>query len=124
MRSCTSMAMNVLLALMFVQAPFFHVHAHESTEQHSHRFLHTHLTHTGLSTSKTPEVRGFDPDDDAHFLDWFTATIGSLRMPLYLSTPNYSFPPTVVSEKLPEPTIRSGHDPPRLSSTNPRAPPI
>jgi hypothetical protein len=115
--------MNMVVALMFLQAPFMHVHEHESTERHPHGFLHTHFSHAHLSASRTPEVRDFDPDEDAHFLDWFTATLGDFQMPLYLPTPVYSFAPTLISAAFSEPAIRSGHDPPHLSRSSPRAPP-
>jgi hypothetical protein len=119
-RACISTLMDFVLALTFLQAPFLHVHEHESTAHHPHRFFHTHLPHHRLSTSKSPELRGLDPDDDAVFQQWFSATISDLSTPAFI----YTVAPTWSSESFLEPNILSGHDPPRLSRAAPRSPPI
>lgn len=124
MRSAISMLLNVALALMFLQAPFLHVHEHESTENHPHGFLHTHFSHSNVSKSRTAEVSDFDPDDDAHFQDWYAAAASNFQLPAYLPTPVYSFAPIVLSEILADRAIESGHDPPHLIRSSPRAPPV
>jgi hypothetical protein len=55
--------MNFLLALTFLQAPFQHVHEHESTQHHPHGFIHSHFPH---HRSSAAEFDDLDPDD-AHF---------------------------------------------------------
>jgi len=116
--------MNFVLALTFLQAPFLHVHQHESTEHHPHGFFHTHFPHHRLSVPKSAEFRGFDPDDDAVSEQWFSATISNLSTPAFIPTFVYTVAPTRSSEPFLEPDILSGHDPPRLSRAAPRSPPI
>jgi hypothetical protein len=123
-RSCISILMNLVLALTFLQAPFQHVHEHESTEQHPHGFFHTHYSHHHLSASKLLEVRGLDPDDDAVFQQWFSATIKDLVTPAFTLTIVYTVALTWSSEPFIEPNILSGHDPPCLFSAAPRSPPV
>jgi hypothetical protein len=62
-RACISVLMNFLLALTFLQAPFQHVHEHESTQHHPHGFIHSHFPH---HRSSAAEFDDLDPDD-AHF---------------------------------------------------------
>jgi hypothetical protein len=117
--------MNFVLALTFSQAPFLHVHEHESTEHHPHGFFHTHFPHHHhFSASKSAEFRGLDPDDDAVFQQWFSATLGELTAPAFIPTFVYTVAPTWSPEPLLKPNILSGHDPPRLSHAAPRSPPI
>jgi hypothetical protein len=124
-RSFISILMNFVLALTFLQAPFMHVHEHESTEHHPHAFFHTHFPHHHhLSTPKSPAFRGFDPDDDAVFQQWFSATLGELSTPVFIPTFIYTATPARSSEPFVELKIRSGHDPPRLLRAAPRAPPV
>jgi hypothetical protein len=123
-RSCISILMNLVVALTFLQAPFLHVHEHESTENHSHRFFHTHFQQHHFSVSKSPEFRGLDPDDDAVFQHWFSATIKDLFSPVFMLTSIYTVVPIRLSEPFLEPNILSGHDPPRRSRSSPRSPPI
>jgi hypothetical protein len=118
------MLMNFVLALTFLQAPFLHVHEHESTEHHPHGFFHTHFPHHHLSDSKSAEFRGLDPDDDAVFQQWFSATIIDVSAPLFIPTSIYTISAIWLSEPLSERNILSGHDPPRLSSSAPRSPPV
>jgi hypothetical protein len=116
--------MTFVLALTFLQAPFLHVHQHESTEHHSHSFFHIHLPHHRLSVPKSAEFRGFDPDDDAVYEQWFSATISDLSTPLFIPTFTYTVALTWSSEPFIEPNIVSGHDPPRLTCSAPRSPPV
>jgi hypothetical protein len=116
--------MNLVLALTFLQAPFLHVHQHESTEHHPHGFFHTHLPHHHLSASRFAGFRGLDPDDDAVFQQWFSATLGDLSTPLFVPTFIYTVVPTWSSEPFVEPITLSGHDPPRRSRSAPRSPPV
>ncbi|WP_130422438.1 hypothetical protein [Edaphobacter modestus] len=123
-RSCISILMNLVLALTFLQAPFLHVHGHESTEHHPHAFFHTHFPHHHFSASKSPEFRGLDPDDDAVFQQWFSATINDISTPVFMLTSIYTLVPVRSSELFFEPNILSGHDPPRRSRSSPRSPPV
>jgi hypothetical protein len=123
-RSCISIMMNLMLALTFLQAPFLHVHEHEDTQRHPGGFFHTHFPHHHLSVSKSPELCGLDPDDDAVFQQWFAATISDFSTPAFIPAFVYIFTPTWSSEPFLEPEILSGHDPPRLSRAAPRSPPV
>ena len=117
------MLLNVALALMALQAPFLHVHEHKNTENHPHGFLHAHFPHSRASGSQKTEISDFDPDDDAHYQEWFAATPGDLHLPAYLPSPVYFFVPIGFPEVVAETTIESGHDPPHLIRSSPRAPP-
>jgi|SRR5882762_1000294 len=124
-RSCVSILMNLVLALTFIQAPFSHVHEHEETQRHRGGFFHTHFSHHHhLSASNTTEVSGLDPDDDAVFQHWFSATVSDFSTPVFILTYAYAVVPTWTSEPFLEPEILSGHDPPRLTCTSPRSPPV
>src|SRR5882757_7437402 len=123
-RSCISILMNLMLALTFLQAPFLHVHEHESTEHHPHGFLHTHFPHPHFSASKSAEFHGLDPDDDAVFQQWFSARISDLSTPVFTLTSIYTVTPIRSPEPFFESNILGGHDPPRRSLSSPRAPPV
>lgn len=124
MRSCISMLMNFVLALTFLQAPFQHVHEHKSTQDHPHSFFHTHFPHHYFSVSKSAELRDFDPDDDAHFQDWFSTTPCDHSFQLFLQTFSFSFAPIKSCESLIVPLILSGRGPPGLLLSVPRGPPV
>jgi hypothetical protein len=124
-RFCVSILMNVVLALTFVQAPFLHVHEHEETQRHRGGFFHTHFPHPHhLSARKAVEVSDLDPDDDAVFQHWFSATVSDFSTPSFILTYAYAVVPTWRSEPFLEPEILGGHDPPRLTCTSPRSPPV
>jgi hypothetical protein len=123
-RRCISIQMTFVLALMFLQAPFLHIHAHESTEHHPHGFFHTHFPHHRLSSAKSLEFDGFDPDDDAMFQHWFSATLGDQSAQVFIPTFVYTVVLTWSVEPLLEPDILSGHDPPLRSRSAPRSPPV
>ena len=115
--------MNLALVLAFVQAPFLHVHQHESTENHPGAFLHTHFAHVEVTHSTQPELRDLDPDDDAQFQNWYSAaTSDSAFTPVILAslfsvpTPELTNCHTIAVEP-------SAHGPPLLNTATPRAPP-
>jgi hypothetical protein len=125
-RYFVTILMNLALMLTFIQAPFMHVHAHEETQRHRGGFFHTHFSHHHhhLSASKTAEVSDLDPDDDAIFQHWFSATVSDFSTPALLPAFVYAVVPTWTSEPFLAPEILSGHDPPRLTCTAPRSPPV
>jgi hypothetical protein len=123
-RRCISILMNLVLALTFVQAPFLHVHEHQDTQHHPGGFFHTHFPHHHVSAPKSPEFRDLDPDDDAVFQQWFSATISHFSTPTFLPTFVNTIAVAWSSEPFLEPEILSGHDPPRLSRAAPRSPPV
>ena len=124
MRSYGSILLSLALLVAFVQAPFLHTHQHESTQKHAGAFLHVHLK-LATPVSKSPELRGLDPDEDALYEGWFSAPptdLGSMT-PVIVAEP-FSLPLperggwTVVTP------LQFGHDPPPLCSNSPRAPPV
>jgi hypothetical protein len=116
--------MNFVLALTFLQAPFQHVHEHESTQNHSHSFLHTHFPHYRFSASKSAQLDHLDPDEDAQFHDWYATTVSDHAVLTYVQVFSHGFRPIWSSESHVEPLILSGHDPPGLSRFAPRGPPV
>src|SRR5260370_5749348 len=118
-RRWISILMNLALALTFVQAPFLHVHRHEVTQRHRHGFFHAHFPHLHPLHSDSPGVRGFDPDDDAVYQQWFSATTVDTVTPVYLVSTAHTFTPKWTSEPNFDAEIQSGHDPPRRSRSTP-----
>jgi hypothetical protein len=114
---------NLALAFAFVQAPFSHVHEHESTQNHTGSLIHAHVPHSRLSATKTATIDDIDPDDDARAQDWFAAKIDLHQLTLGLSRQQIEIAPDLVSEPHDDRLVLSGHDPPLDSRCNPRAPP-
>ena len=113
----------LVLALTFLQAPFMHVHENQENEHHASTPFHTHFAH--LETpSNTPVVRGLDPDDDAQDQPWFSAVIDHFELQLAAPINVAILGPAMVSEPFGDRVIESGHDPPLLSRSAPRAPPV
>jgi hypothetical protein len=113
----------VAILLAFVQAPFVHFHLHESTQKHSGSLFHVHLQHLSPHSSQ-PGFRGWDPDDDAQFQDWFSATrYHSAFTPVILTAP-FITPRLPIARWSPPAITPSAHDPPDISARPPRAPPV
>lgn len=115
---------NVSLALAFVQAPFLHVHQHESTEKHAGAFIHTHFLHIALYQSSKPELRNLNPDDDAQFQGWFAATTGDSAFSPVILTSMFAVPRPAMSSCPVIPIEPNAHGPPPPAATVPRAPPV
>lgn len=122
-RSAVSLLLNLALALAFIQAPFFHVHEHESTKHHPGGLMHCHLPHHGVIEPSKPALCDFDPDDDAHSQDWFSAAFDGNQSPAIFELRRLEIVPHRVAEPMTDSLILHGHDPPSLSSSTPRAPP-
>jgi len=123
MRKWTSILSCLVLALTFLQAPFMHVHEHEENNFHPGGIFHTHFAHIE-KPSNHPEVRDFDPDDDAQDQQWFSAVAPHLEIPLAMPLSIRLLAITEVSQPFAERVIESVHDPPRLTRSAPRAPPL
>ena len=123
MRTSSSILVSLALLVAFVEAPFLHTHQHESTQRHAGAFLHFHLKSVHpIGTS--PEFRDLDPNEDAQFQSWFSATAtdsGSIT-PVIHAEP-FTLPAPELSGWSTETPLRTGHDPPLLSPRSPRAPP-
>ena len=116
--------MNLALALSFVQAPFNHVHEHEINRQHAGAFLHTHVSHTRANGPGTSSIDDLDPDNDARPQNWFAATCNIDQFSLVVSAQRVDVEPVLISEPCYDRLVLSGHDPPVISRSNPRAPPV
>ena len=111
------------MALAFVQAPFLHIHEHESTERHAGAFFHSHFAHVEANHSSKPVLRDLDPDDDAQFQQWFSATtIDSGVTPVVLIS-FFSVPAPQFVNWSPGAVEPSAHGPPLLNAAGPRPPP-
>lgn len=123
MRSSFSIVLSVVVLAAFIEAPYFHTHRHESTQRHPGPFLHFHVrsAHQG---GKAPEFRGFDPNEDAQYENWFCGTPSESGL-IAVAIPEEPFvlPAPQESGRSVEVPLRSGHDPPPSSPKNPRAPP-
>lgn len=114
--------MCLAIALAFIQAPFSHVHEHEKNAAHASTPFHAHFSHLD-SPGTGPQVRPFEPDDDAVDQPWFAATVDHLS--LKMAFPERIFVLAVATEAgavVPTP-IEGGHDPPRITRSSPRSPP-
>jgi hypothetical protein len=106
-----------------VQAPFSHVHEHESTQHHAGNLFHTHFRHAHVGQLAQPELVGLDPDDDALSQPWFSITqVTPHGLDVLLSTVPVLVPPLSNESRL-EPIRLKGHDPPALITLPPRSPP-
>jgi len=124
-RLLTSVVLNAVLLLAFLQAPSLHIHAHESTERHVAGFLHTHVSHVAGPTSDHAEWRNLDPDDDAQFLSWFLMSPTNWGFaPVILIAPKIVVPLPELSERRTMILRPNAHDPPALDAATPRAPPV
>jgi len=117
---------GVILALLaaFIQAPCSHVHEHESTQHHAGNLFHTHFTHVHRHHSAQAELRDLDPNDDAVFQQWFSATqITPQVLTIVLSVAPVL--PTPVTNEWREETVQhNAHDPPSIAILPPRSPPV
>jgi hypothetical protein len=113
-----------LLLLAFLQAPFAHVHEHESTQRHAGAFFHTHFAHIRVDHPvHHPELKDLDPDDDAIFQHWFSATQNAPQALNIILRVVPFLPPPVQSEWRAETVRPSAHDPPAIVLLPPRSPP-
>lgn len=112
-----------MLALTFLQAPFEHFHEHEENNHHPHGFIHTHFHHYHPADSKV-EITSIDPNDDAVFQSWYANVSHDLIIPVFLLVSIGDFIATETSEPYIERPISGGHDPPLLTRSSPRAPPV
>ena len=124
MRFSGSIVLNVALLVAFVQAPFLHTHQHESTQKHAGGFLHVHFR-CATPVSKSPELRGLDPDEDALYEGWFSAPpadSGSVTPVIHAES--FSLPVPEHAGWAEESPLRIGHDPPLICPKSPRGPPV
>jgi hypothetical protein len=122
-RAYQSAVLVLAMFVAFIEAPFLHTHQHESTQHHSGPVFHLHLRsiqHSGNG----PEFRGLNPDDDAQFQSWLSLTPTHLT-PVAPAVPAQFFtvPALEASRSTVDAPQQRGHDPPPLTTQNPRAPP-
>jgi hypothetical protein len=122
-RPLLSILLNVAVLTVFAQAPFLHTHLHAATAHHPGPFFHLHLK-SAQAAGGVPGLQGLDPNDDAQYQRWFSAT----------STKSISSVPAIAAELFVQVVIEqfgwtsdaplpSAHDPPPLNQRSPRAPP-
>jgi hypothetical protein len=122
-RPSLSILLNLVVLTTFAQAPFLHTHRHAATAQHPGAFFHLHLK-PAHAAGRVPGLQGLDPNDDAQYQRWFSAT----------STESVSITPIIAAEPFvlvvleqdgwtTDAPLPSSHDPPPLSPRSPRAPP-
>ena len=123
MRAYQSAVLALAMFVAFIEAPFLHTHQHESTQHHPGPVFHLHFPSIEYG-GKGPAIRSLNPDDDAQFLSWVSVTPTHL-IPAAPALPAEFF--TVPPPELRRWTIDArhprGHDPPPLTTQNPRAPP-
>jgi hypothetical protein len=117
---------GVILALLaaFMQAPCAHVHEHESTQHHAGSLFHTHFAHARVQDSNQAELRDIDPDDDAVFQQWFSATQNTAQVLTIVLSAAPVLPAPVPNEWRTETVQPNSHDPPTLAILPPRSPPV
>jgi hypothetical protein len=123
-RTSSSILLSLALLVAFLEAPFLHTHQHEATQRHAGAFLHFHLK-SAHPVGKNPEFRDLDPNEDAQYQAWFSATTtdSGTMVPVVFAAP-FSVPIPESSGWSIETPQRIGHDPPLLIPRSPRAPPI
>jgi hypothetical protein len=115
--------MNFALVLAFVQAPFLHIHLHESTAKHSGAFFHSHFAHVAAIHPTQSELRDLDPNDDAQFQSWFSVTTSDSGFTPVILSSFFSVLTPQIANWLPGTIEPSSHGPPLLNAAAPRAPP-
>ena len=123
LRSSTAVFSAFALLLTFVQAPALHTHQHEATQRHSGGFLHFHFHLRSVHPGAGREFRNLDPDDDAQFQNWFSATSADAGLSPVVLTESFCITAPESSERSLDAPLQKGHDPPLLCSKSPRAPP-
>ena len=116
---------GVILSLLaaFMQAPCSHIHEHESTQHHAGMLFHTHFAHISMHHSAQAELRNLDPDDDAVFQQWFSATQNTPQVLTIVLSTAPVLPTPVPNEWRAETVQPNAHDPPELTILPPRSPP-
>jgi hypothetical protein len=106
----------------FVRAPLDHVHSHGPQDHPHSGFFHSHIAQANNGAG--PELRDYDPDEDARSLDWFQPVASPIATFIAVLLPFADFvPPSVKVEHI-ELTEFCGHDPPAAGPSSPRAPPV
>jgi hypothetical protein len=122
-RKSLAILASIAMTLMFLQAPFLHVHQHEENNFHPGPVFHTHFSHVDEPAAH-PQIRDFDPDDDAQDQPWFSVAVN--HFVVHVGPPERFATIEVVATSQPFTSveIEGGHDPPALSCLAPRAPPV
>ena len=119
----TAILVNLSLVLAFLQAPFLHVHDHESSGNDHHGFFHAHFHHHHVNPSGKAWLCAIDSDDDAHYVNWVSSPAQDHSLPALALPYEYSFAAEQHSEPRIHPVGLSGRAPPALRLGIPRAPP-
>jgi hypothetical protein len=123
-RSFCSILLNLGLLLASLEAPFLHTHQHEATQRHPGAFFHLHVR-SAHAVSAGHEFRTLDPDEDAQYQAWFSATpTNSVSIPAVILAEPFSLPLPERNRGSVEAPLQIGHDPPLLVLKSPRAPPV
>ncbi len=119
----TAILVNLSLVLTFLQAPFLHVHDHESSRHDHHGLFHAHFPHSHLHSSEKAGFCAIDSDDDAHYVNWVSSPAQDHSLPALALPYEFSFVPEQHSELCTHLVGQSGRAPPRSRLSIPRAPP-
>lgn len=121
----TSILVTASLVAAFVQAPTLHVHQHEETQKHNGSLFHTHVKHAVADPSHGTHMLGWDPDQDARFTDWFSATKQDRAFfPVIVPALLAGLDSLEISGWTPPAANPVAHDPPEVEACAPRGPPL
>jgi hypothetical protein len=122
MRAFAVIVVSLALLFAFVQAPFLHTHQHEATQRHPGTFLHLHLkSFQPAGTGR--EFRLLDPNDDAVFQNWFSATPTDSGLTPVILLEHLGLAAPERRAWMVEAPLQIGRAPPLLSAKSPRGPP-
>ena len=125
LRLLVNLMANMALLLAFIQAPSLHIHPHEDQEHQAATLCHLHLEHVDQHSESLPEGQDLDPDDHSQSMDWFSTTPRtSSSIPVAAILVSVSPSPILLNAKRFVAFQPSGNDPPDLTATRPRAPPL
>lgn len=121
------------LLVAFLQSPYFHIH-HDNTsnhvrKQHSEHGLgiHTHISHAPAAHETIPAIQSIpaQAQNDAVFLPWVSKAPHNrfLLTALRAETQTVVRPAYEIAYSLAS-LARHAHDPPLVSSSAPRSPPV
>ena len=119
-RRLTTVVGLTALLWSFAQAPFLHVHAEDHDDSSGSIHSHLHLYHG----SPTPTIAEADEEKDAIDLVWGISAPNGIHLSLNLFLlERFVIPEPLLAGVTASNVALHSHDPPNISSQNPRGPP-
>ena len=116
----SAITLTIALLASFAQGPFAHSHRHDPGHQHAGLLPHSHLN---LASHRVPGLYAPDDEDDVQSSDLVAVVKGLALAFVAIVTDTVAVPAPEEQHYLVRTPAARGHDPPRLLTLPPRAPP-